>query len=170
MLYDRLRHIEFAYPAFFGLFILIPLMIYWYAQKARPLQGTLIVSSINSFARTVSWKNIFRHSILVLRILAVSCLIIALARPQLRDDEQLINGEGIDIVLCIDISGSMLAQDFTPNRLEAAKNVASDFIDSRPTDRIGLVIFSGGEFYDVPAYGRQNGIENTIGKCAKRVA
>jgi len=77
-------------------------------------------------------------------------LTIALARPQIRNDEQLTNGEGIDIVLCIDISGSMLAQDFVPNRMEAAKKVASDFIDGRPTDRIGLVIFSGESFTMCP--------------------
>ncbi len=150
MLYDKLKHIEFAYPAFFGLLLILPLMIIWYWQKARPLQGTLLVSSVNSFGKTVSWKNIFRHSVFVFRLLAIAFLITALARPQIRDDEQLINGEGIDIVLCIDISGSMLAQDFTPNRLEAAKNVASDFIDSRPTDRIGLVIFSGESFTMCP--------------------
>jgi Ca-activated chloride channel homolog len=86
----------------------------------------------------------------VLRLLAIICLIIALARPQFRNDEQLTNGEGIDIVLCLDISGSMLAQDFSPNRMEAAKNVASEFIDGRPADRIGLVIFSGESFTMCP--------------------
>lgn len=74
----------------------------------------------------------------------------AMARPQLRNEQQLTNGEGIDIVLCLDISGSMLAQDFSPNRMEAAKNVASEFIDGRPTDRIGLVIFSGESFTMCP--------------------
>jgi Ca-activated chloride channel family protein len=93
---------------------------------------------------------VFRHAIFVLRILAVSFLIMALARPQIRNDEQLTSGEGIDIVLCLDISGSMLAQDFSPNRMEAAKNVASQFIDSRPADRIGLVIFSGESFTMCP--------------------
>lgn len=83
-------------------------------------------------------------------MLAFSALIIALARPQTRNDEQLVNGEGIDIVLCLDISGSMLAQDFTPSRMEAAKNVAAEFIDHRPTDRIGLVIFSGESFTMCP--------------------
>jgi Ca-activated chloride channel family protein len=73
-----------------------------------------------------------------------------LARPQTRNDEQMVTGEGIDIVLCLDISGSMLAQDFTPNRMEAAKNVAAEFIDNRPTDRIGLVIFSGESFTMCP--------------------
>ena len=83
-------------------------------------------------------------------MLALCCIIIALARPQTRFDEQMVTGEGIDIVLCLDISGSMLAQDFTPNRMEAAKAVASEFIDHRPTDRIGLVIFSGESFTMCP--------------------
>jgi Ca-activated chloride channel family protein len=86
----------------------------------------------------------------VFRLLAICCIIFALARPQTRNDEQLVTGEGIDIVLCLDISGSMLAQDFTPNRMEAAKNVAAEFIDNRPTDRIGLVIFSGESFTMCP--------------------
>ncbi|HXO75987.1 MAG TPA: VWA domain-containing protein, partial [Puia sp.] len=86
----------------------------------------------------------------VFRLLAICCIIFALARPQTRNDEQLVTGEGINIVLCLDISGSMLAQDFTPNRMEAAKNVAGVFIDNRPTDRIGLVIFSGESFTMCP--------------------
>lgn len=105
-----------------------------------------MVSSVRAFRGMRSWKNFVRPLPFIFRILAVSCLIIALARPQHRYDEQLVTGEGIDIVLCLDISGSMLAQDFTPNRMEAAKNVASNFIDNRPTDRIGLVIFSGESF------------------------
>ena len=109
-----------------------------------------MVSTVSPFAKTRSWKNTFRHTTWILRILAFSCLIIALARPQTRYDEQLVSGEGIDIVLCLDISGSMLAQDFTPNRMEAAKNVASEFIDNRPADRIGLVIFSGESFTMCP--------------------
>src|SRR6202000_723179 len=113
-------------------------------------QGTVMVSSISPFRGARSYKNFLRPLLFVLRLLTISCLIIALARPQTRNDEQLVNGEGIDIVLCLDISGSMLAQDFTPNRMEAAKNVASEFIDHRPTDRIGLVIFSGESFTMCP--------------------
>ena len=76
-------------------------------------------------------------------MLCMRFLIIALANPQTRNDEQHTEGEGIDIVLCIYVSGSMTAQDLTPNRLEAAKNVAIDFVNRRLTDRIGIVIFSG---------------------------
>ncbi len=82
--------------------------------------------------------------------MAICCLIVALARPQTRNDEELVSGEGVDIILCMDVSGSMLAQDFTPNRLEAMKKVAADFVDRRPTDRIGLVIFAGESFTASP--------------------
>jgi len=91
-----------------------------------------------------------RHILFIFRLLAISCIIIALARPQTGSEQQLTSGEGIDIVFCLDISGSMLAQDFTPNRMEAAKQVASEFIDRRLTDRMGLVIFAGESFTMCP--------------------
>lgn len=109
-----------------------------------------MMSSVRPFAGQRSWRSWLRPLPFVFRLLAFSCLIVALARPQTRNDEQLVNGEGIDIVLCLDISGSMLAQDFTPSRMEAAKAVAGEFIDHRPTDRIGLVIFSGESFTMCP--------------------
>lgn len=95
-------------------------------------------------------KHYLRHSILVLRLITISLLIIVLARPQSRSSWKDVKTEGIDIVMALDISGSMLAKDFKPDRLEAAKEVASDFIDSRPNDRIGLVIFSGESFTQCP--------------------
>ncbi len=150
MLYDWFQNISFAYPAFFALFLIIPLLTFWYIKKSKERNGTVMVSSINSFKKSSSWKNVFRHVLFACRMLAIACLILAIARPQFKNEQQLTNGEGIDIVLCLDISGSMLAQDFTPNRMEAAKNVASEFIDSRPTDRIGLVIFSGESFTMCP--------------------
>ena len=150
MLYDWYENIRFSQPAFFGLFALVPLLIYWELRKSGRAQGTVMMSSIRPFAGLRSWRNLLRPLPFILRVLALCCLIIALARPQTRNDEQLVTGEGIDIVLCLDISGSMLAQDFTPNRMEAAKNVAAEFIDHRPTDRIGLVIFSGESFTMCP--------------------
>ena len=125
-------------------------MIWWEIKRADAAQATVLVSTVSAFKGTRSWKNFLRPLLFVFRVLTLCCLIVALARPQTRNDEQLVNGEGIDIVLCLDISGSMLAQDFTPNRMEAAKNVASEFIDNRPTDRIGLVIFSGEAFTMCP--------------------
>jgi Ca-activated chloride channel family protein len=150
VLYDWYRHIYFSQPLFFGLFALIPLMIWWEFKRADAGEATVMVSTVRAFMGTRSWKNFLRPLLFIFRVLTLCCLIIALARPQTRNDEQLVNGEGIDIVLCLDISGSMLAQDFTPNRMEAAKNVASEFIDNRPTDRIGLVIFSGEAFTMCP--------------------
>jgi Ca-activated chloride channel family protein len=148
VLYDWLQNISFAHPLFLLLFAVVPLMIYWYTTKST--QATMMVSSLRNFSGVKSWRNTFRHLPFILRILAIISLILGLARPQIRNDEQITNGEGIDIVLCLDISGSMLAQDFSPNRMEAAKNVAADFINNRPTDRIGLVIFSGESFTMCP--------------------
>lgn len=109
-----------------------------------------------------SWKNLLRHLPFVLRLLAITSLIIAIARPQVRNDEELKSGEGIDIILCLDVSGSMLAQDFTPNRLEASKQVAAEFVDGRPTDRIGLVIFAGESFTSSPLTTDRNILKNQI--------
>jgi Ca-activated chloride channel family protein len=150
MLYDWYQHIFFSQPAFFWLLALLPLLVWWQVRQAGRNQATVMVSSVRAFGGTRSWKNFLRPLLFILRLLTLCCLIVALARPQTRYDEQLVNGEGIDIVLCLDISGSMLAQDFTPNRMEAAKNVAAEFIDHRPTDRIGLVIFSGEAFTMCP--------------------
>ncbi|MET0242154.1 MAG: VWA domain-containing protein [Flavitalea sp.] len=150
MVYDWFNNIDFAHPYFFGLLLLIPVMIYWYIAKAGAMQGKLKVSSLDSFRDNRTWKNTFRHLPFVLRLLALICITIALARPQTRNDEELKSGEGIDIVLCMDVSGSMLAQDFQPNRLEAAKQVAAEFVENRATDRIALVIFAGESFTACP--------------------
>jgi len=150
VLYDWFSNMHFAQPLFFALFALIPLLVYWYINPPLRLQGTMIVSSIKSFGSGKSWKTVLRHALFVLRVLAIISIILALARPQTGSEQQITTGEGIDIVLCLDISGSMLAQDFTPNRMEAAKQVAAEFIDRRPTDRIGLVIFAGESFTMCP--------------------
>jgi Ca-activated chloride channel family protein len=142
MLYDWFKHIDFAYPTMLTLFAFIPALIWWYIKEYSRRQGALKVSTTHSFTAT-SFKNVLRHLPFIFRLLALSCIILALARPQRHNDEQLRKGEGIDIVLSIDVSGSMLSQDFQPNRLEVAKEVAEEFIRSRPIDRIGLVIFSG---------------------------
>ena len=150
MIYDWYKNIVFAYPQFFGLLLILPIMILWYLSKNNKHQGSLIVSSIKPFGNADSWKTVFRHTPFVLRLLGITALIIALARPQTRNDEQIITGQGIDIILCMDVSGSMLAQDFLPNRLEAMKQVAVEFVEKRPTDRIGLVIFAGESFTVCP--------------------
>ena len=145
------KGIEFAHPGFFWLFILIPVIIGWYVWRERKLFGYLSVSAVRGFS--VPSKSIIpklRHLGIVLRVLALAALIIALARPQSSLSWQNSTTEGIDIMIASDISGSMLAEDFQPNRMEAGKNIAIDFIKNRPNDRIGLVIFSGESFTQCP--------------------
>ncbi|RYY21146.1 MAG: VWA domain-containing protein [Chitinophagaceae bacterium] len=153
---------DFAYPYVFGLLLLVPFMVYWYITRSARMDAKLQVSTVQSFRKTGSWKSVLRHVPFVLRTLAVICLIIALARPQTRNDEELKSGEGIDIVLCMDVSGSMLAQDFSPNRLEASKQVAAEFVDNRATDRIALVIFAGESFTACPLTTDKNMLKSQI--------
>lgn len=150
MIFDYFNNISFGQPLFFLLFALIPVLIFWKFGKGKKQQASLPLSSIAGLSNSRSWKNIFQESPFLFRILALSCIIIALARPQIKFDETQTEGEGIDIILCIDVSGSMTAQDFQPNRMEAAKKVAMDFVDSRPSDRIGVVIFAGESFTQCP--------------------
>ena len=143
--------ITFAYPwVLFGL-LFVPLMIGWYVWRYRKQKPALQFSNISLFRRT---RKTFRQKtyplLYVLRVVAVAALVVALARPQSKMSRQEMKVEGIDIVLAMDVSGSMLAEDFKPNRLEAAKKVASDFIAGRRNDRMGLVVFSGEAFTQVP--------------------
>jgi Ca-activated chloride channel family protein len=149
MLYNWLKEIDFAQPLVFAQFVWLPVLIWWYVKKYNQRQATIKVSSVASFTVS-SAKNKFRHTPFILRLLAVSCLILALARPQKRNDQSQTQGEGIDIVLCMDVSGSMGSRDILPSRMEVAKEVAAEFIMSRPVDRIGIVIFSGEAFTQVP--------------------
>jgi Ca-activated chloride channel family protein len=145
------KGLEFAQPGFFWLFILIPPMAAWYIYRDERLQGSLSVSAVKGFSLPVnSVVPRMRHLGIILRSLALAALIIAMARPQSSLSWQNSTTEGIDIMIASDISGSMLAEDFQPNRLEAGKNIAIDFIKNRPDDRIGLVIFSGESFTQCP--------------------
>lgn len=151
MSFEIWKNIEFAYPGFFWLLLLVPVMIYWYYSRQRKQRGFMQVSSLAGLkGLPVSWKVRFRPLLLALRILAFIALVTALARPQTSNTSENIDSEGIDIVLSIDISGSMLAEDLRPNRMEAAKKVAMDFVDKRISDRMGLVIFSGESFTQCP--------------------
>ena len=146
-----LKGITFAQPHYLYLLILVPALVAWYIFRLSKNDADLRISSTAGFdGIRKSLKIYFYHGLFALRMMAVALLIIALARPQSSLSRQDIKVEGIDIVLAIDISGSMLAQDFKPDRLEAAKDVASEFIDGRPDDRIGLVIFSGESFTQCP--------------------
>lgn len=145
------KNIEFAHPAFFWLLLLIPVMIWWTISAGRKSQGSFQVSSLQGLkGLPVSWKVRFRPLLPALRIIAFAALVTALARPQTSNTSESIDSEGIDIVLSIDISGSMLAEDLRPNRMEAAKKTAMTFVDSRISDRIGLVVFSGESFTQCP--------------------
>ena len=149
MLFDYFNDISFGQPLAFGLFILLPLLIAWHFYKNNSSGSSIAVSTVDAQGLG-SWKTSFRHFPFICRLLCLSFIIIALAKPQTKNDEQHAEGEGVDIILCIDVSGSMTAQDFTPNRLEAAKAVAIDFVNKRLTDRIGVVIFSGESFTQCP--------------------
>ena len=146
-----LKNLEFANPEYFYLLLVIPLMMLWYWYKNRRSKAEIQLSTTLPFAQTgISARQVLYHSLFSLRILTVALLITALARPQTSSSSQDVTIEGIDIVMAIDISSSMLAEDLKPNRLEAAKNVAIDFIDGRPNDRVGLVVFAGETFTQVP--------------------
>ena len=143
--------ITFAYPAFFYALALIPLMGLWYWFRYNNSRAELQVSSLDAFATTgVGNKVKMRHVLVVLRFFCIALLIICLARPQSSTSWQNVTTEGIDIVISMDVSGSMLAEDFKPNRLEASKEVAMRFIGDRPNDRMGLVVFSGESFTQCP--------------------
>jgi Ca-activated chloride channel family protein len=142
---------RFASPDFLWLLLLLPAIIYYLWWRRKRMVVVLQFSSLQIFRnipRTV--REQLRHVPITLRLLAISLFIIALAQPQSVSDKQNISTEGIDIVLELDISGSMLAEDFSPNRIEAAKQVASEFIDGRINDRIGLVVFSAESFTQCP--------------------
>lgn len=145
------KHISFAYPAFFALLVLVPIMLWWQSRSSRKNNPSFRLTTLSGIANVKpTWRVRFRPVMSVLRIIALVALIVAMARPQSSNVTESVDSEGIDIVLAVDVSGSMLAEDFKPNRIEAAKAVAMNFIDQRPTDRIGLVIFSGESFTQCP--------------------
>ncbi len=142
----------FANPTYLYLLLLLIPMIGWYIYKLSKNQASLQVSSSQAFEApgAASWKVYLRHVPFILRMAAVAVLIVILARPQSTNSWQNSSTEGIDIVMAMDISSSMLAQDLKPNRLEAAKDMAASFINGRPNDNIGLVVFAGESFTQCP--------------------
>ena len=144
-------NVVFANPGFFYLFIVLAMMIAWYVVRCRKAAASVSLSGFEGLTdRNTGIRVILRHMLFALRILALSALIIALARPQSTNRWQRVSTEGIDIVMAMDVSGSMRAMDFKPNRLEAAKDVGMEFVNSRPDDRFGLVVFSGESFTQCP--------------------
>ncbi len=146
-----MSNITFAHPWYLLGLILVPLMVAWWLWRYRKQDAAVQHSDISVFdglGRTVRVR--LRWLPYALRVVAVAAMVVALARPQSSLSRQEMTVEGIDIVMAMDISGSMLAEDFKPNRLDAAKKVAADFIEGRKTDRMGLVVFAGQAFTQVP--------------------
>ncbi len=163
MRYLDFKHISFAHPQFFYLLLLLPLLLFWQIRIRKRTQSTFILSSLGSLSNLpVSPKTKLLFLLPLFRILSFMLLVIALARPQSSNVNESINSEGLDIVMSVDISGSMLAEDFRPNRIEAAKKVAMEFIEDRPTDRMGLVIFSGESFTQCPLTTDQNVLKEQL--------
>lgn len=143
--------IEFLNKQWFWLFLLLPLAILWYVLKHKRQTAELKISSLKGFKITNSWLPKLKHLLFALRLIALALLITAIARPQTVDvSSKTKTTRGIDIVMAIDVSASMLAKDLSPNRLEALKEVAAEFIKGRPNDRIGLVEYAGESYTKTP--------------------
>jgi len=143
--------VEFANKQFFWVLLALPLAILWYILKNQKQTAELKISSLKGFKLESSALPKFKHILFVLRLLALALLITALARPQRVDvSTKTKTTRGIDIVMAIDVSASMLAKDLSPNRLEALKDVAAEFIKQRPNDRIGLVEYAGESYTKTP--------------------
>ncbi|HDQ00231.1 MAG TPA: VWA domain-containing protein [bacterium] len=145
--------IRFVNPEFFALLLVIPVLIWWYFRRLNKATGSVRFSNLGNLKdiRATTSKK-FRHLVFVLRMAVIVLLIFAFARPQSGIKEEKIITEGIDIMLAMDVSGSMLAEDLArhKSRLDVAKDVASQFINQRTNDRIGMVVFSGKSFTQCP--------------------
>ena len=143
--------IEFLNIEFLWLLAAIPLLALWYYYTGKYKSNTLNFSNSEAFSESKSFVVLLEPILRIFRMIALTLLIIALARPQVTDmSTRVKNNQGIDIVMAIDVSASMLAKDLKPNRLEALKNVAANFIRSRTTDRIGLVEYAGESYTKTP--------------------
>jgi Ca-activated chloride channel family protein len=146
-----LEGIEFLNKQWFWVILALPIAVLWYVFNHNKQTAELKISSLKGFKVTSSWLPKFKHVLFALRLIALGLLITALARPQTVDvSTKTKTTRGIDIVMAIDVSASMLAKDLKPNRLEALKNVAADFIQGRPNDRIGLVEYAGESYTKTP--------------------
>lgn len=143
--------IKFANPEYFYGLIIIPLLLAWYIFRQKKQYSSMTVSTSQGFTGMKPSVRIrLRHLLIALRLIAIALFIVALARPQTSASSKSVKTEGIDIVIALDVSTSMLAEDFKPNRIDAAKKTAIRFIDERVNDRIGLVIFSGESYTQCP--------------------
>ena len=158
-----LKNITFANPQFFWLLLVLPLMVAWYMYWNKKSKPNVTLSSTIAFRKISSWKDYLDHSLFALRLLAVALITIALARPQTHSENaQTKITDGIDIVMAIDVSSSMLSQDLKPNRFEALKKVASQFVKDRPNDRIGLVVYAGESYTKTPVTTDKSIILNSL--------
>lgn len=161
MLYDWFKHIEFRNVWVLPFLLGLPVIAWYYYRTANWRKSSFKVTTTNAFTvRTI--RNSLIHLPFWFRLLAIGCVILALARPQVRNVTSKTKGQGIDIVLCMDISGSMLSADFYPNRLEVSKQMAEEFVRSRPIDNIGLVIFSGEAYTQFPLSSDHDGLIQQI--------
>jgi len=143
-----LKNISFENPEFFLLMLAIPFLVWWQVKKSHRSQIT--ISSISDVQIPFSIRTALIPFIPWMRIAALTCFVIALARPQLTLKEEEVKAEGIDIMMSIDLSTSMLTRDFVPDRISVTKQVASDFVDKREYDRIGLTVFAEESFTQCP--------------------
>lgn len=144
------ENIEFANPQFFWLLLLLPLALLWYFFKRKEENAILKISTTRGFS-TKQLLPKLKPLLFAMRLMALTAIIVAMARPQTEDiSTRTKTTKGIDIVMAIDVSSSMLARDLKPNRLSALKEVAADFIQERPNDRIGLVAYAGESYTKTP--------------------
>lgn len=156
-------NIEFLHKELFWLLLLLPLAVIWYVFKNKRQTAELRMSTTQGVKNSGSFWATFRHILFVLRLLALALLITAIARPRTVDvSTKTKTTSGIDIVMAIDVSASMLARDLKPSRLEALKNVASEFIDGRPNDRIGLVEYAGEAYTKTPITSDKNIVQRAL--------
>ena len=142
--------IDFTQKEFLWLLLLVPVLVFWYVLKLKKQTAQLSISSVQGFQKNNIWSRL-KHALFGFRMAAIVLVVLALARPQTVDvSSKTKTTRGIDIVMAIDVSASMLAKDLKPNRLEALKNVAADFIKGRPNDRIGLVEYAGESYTKTP--------------------
>ncbi len=146
-----MKEVSFLNPEFFWLFLLLPAAVLWQLWKRKQQSPTLKISSVKGFKAQKSLLAKLKPFLFVFRLLALSSLIIAMARPRKVDiSSQTKSTKGIDIVMAIDVSGSMLAKDLKPNRMEALKKVAENFVEGRPNDRIGIVVYASEAYTKTP--------------------
>lgn len=143
MLREYLHTITFDWPWMLVLLAALPFLAVYCYKTEKQKTPTFLLPSVKRVANTRNWRTMLRNLPVIFRLLALALLVVAMARPARYNKIEMTEGEGIDIVLCLDVSGSMLARDFTPDRLQASINVARNFIKNRKGDRIGLVIFAG---------------------------